>query len=103
MNLENLTLAEVAGLIRARSVSPVEYVQAVLNRIERIDSHVKAWVTDDAVGALEEARACETEAQSGSFRGPLHGVPIGVKDIIYTRGVRTTLGSPIFKDFVPTY
>ena len=103
MNLENLTLSEAAGLIRDRSVSPVEYVQALLNRIQRIDAHVKAWVTVDAEGALKEARACESEAMHGNFRGPLHGIPIGVKDIIYTRGMRTTLGSPLFKDFIPTY
>ena len=103
MNLENLTLSEAAGLIRDRSVSPVEYVQALLNRIQRIDAHVKAWVTVDAEGALREARACESEAMHGNFRGPLHGIPIGVKDIIYTRGMRTTLGSPLFKDFIPTY
>jgi len=101
MNLENLTLSEVAGLIRDRSISPVEYVQALLTRIERIDAHIKAWVTIDGEGALKEARACESEAVHGNFRGPLHGIPIGVKDIIYTRGMRTTLGSPLFKDFIP--
>jgi aspartyl-tRNA(Asn)/glutamyl-tRNA(Gln) amidotransferase subunit A len=102
MNLENLTLTEAAGLIRARSVSPVEYVQALLNRIEGVDSHVKAWVTVDFEGAIREARACESEALRGDFRGPLHGIPLGVKDIIYTRGLRTTLGSQLFKDFIPT-
>jgi len=101
MNLENLTLSEVAGLIRDRSISPVEYVQALLTRIERIDAHIKAWVTVDGEGALKEAKACESEAVHGNFRGPLHGIPIGVKDIIYTRGMRTTLGSPLFKDFIP--
>lgn len=101
MNLENLTLSEVAGLIRDRSISPVEYVQALLTRIERIDAHIKAWVTVDGEGALKEAKACESEAVHGNFRGPLHGIPIGVKDIIYTRGIRTTLGSPLFKDFIP--
>src|SRR5262249_1452397 len=62
---------------------------------------VQAWVTVDRDGAQSEAQKCETEAKAGRFRGPLHGVPIGIKDIFYTSGLRTTVGSEPFRDFIP--
>ena len=79
----------------------MEYVQALFHVIDRLESRVEAWVTIDRENVLEEARKCETEARKGNFRGPLHGVPIGIKDIFYTKGLKTTMGSVIFKDFVP--
>jgi aspartyl-tRNA(Asn)/glutamyl-tRNA(Gln) amidotransferase subunit A len=101
MNLEDLTLVQIAAEIRAGRVSPVDYTRALLQQIERLEPQLKAWVTLDADRALDEARVCESEARSGAFRGPLHGVPVGIKDIFHTKGLRTTAGSRFLQDFVP--
>ena len=101
MNPEDFSLTEAASAIRAGTLSPVEYVEALFGVMERVESRVQAWVTIDRGGVLSEARKCEAEARSGEFRGPLHGVPVGIKDIFYTKGLRTSMGSAIFKDFVP--
>jgi len=101
MNPEDLSLTDAAAAVCARTLSPIEYVEALFRVIDRIESRVEAWVTIDRESVLAEARRCEAEAANGRFRGPLHGVPIGIKDIFYTKGVRTTMGSAIFKDFVP--
>lgn len=97
-----LTLAEQARLIRGKEVSPVEVVGSVLRQIERIDGQVNAYITVMAETAMASAREAETEIAKGGYRGPLHGIPIALKDLFYTRGVRTTAGSKILKDFVPT-
>src|SRR5438552_5670517 len=83
------------------SLSPVEYVQACFARMDEVESKVHAWVTVDREAVLAEARQCEDEARASQYRGHLHGIPIGVKDIFYTKGLRTTMGSPLFRDFVP--
>jgi aspartyl-tRNA(Asn)/glutamyl-tRNA(Gln) amidotransferase subunit A len=101
MNPESLSLADAASLIRSRTLSPVEYAEALFGVMDRIESRVQAWVTVDRENVLAEARRCEAEAREGKFRGPLHGVPIGIKDIFYTKGLRTTMGSVLFNDFVP--
>ncbi|HSU89201.1 MAG TPA: amidase, partial [Terriglobia bacterium] len=82
-------------------LSAVEYVQACFARMDEVESKVHAWVTVDREAVLAEAQQCDAEAARKQFRGPLHGVPIGVKDIFYTKGLRTTMGSPLFRDFVP--
>jgi Asp-tRNA(Asn)/Glu-tRNA(Gln) amidotransferase A subunit family amidase len=101
MNPEDLSLSDAAAAIRARTMSPVEYVEALFRVVDRIESRLEAWVTVDRESALSEARKCEAEARGGQIRGPLHGVPIGIKDIFNTKGLRTTMGSVLFKDFVP--
>jgi aspartyl-tRNA(Asn)/glutamyl-tRNA(Gln) amidotransferase subunit A len=101
MNPEDLSLSEAAAAVRRGSLSPVEYVEALFRVMDRIESQIEAWVTVDRERVLSEARTCDAEARNGDFRGPLHGVPIGIKDIFYTDGLRTTMGSVIFKDFVP--
>ncbi len=101
MKFENLTLTGAAAAIRSGEISPVEYVRALLSHIEDREPEIRAWVTLDADRALEEAKACETEAKAGRFRGALHGVPVGIKDIFYTAGLRTTAGSRFLQDFVP--
>jgi aspartyl-tRNA(Asn)/glutamyl-tRNA(Gln) amidotransferase subunit A len=101
MNPEDLSLAGAAAAIRAGTLSPVEYVESLFRLMDRIEARVQAWVTVDRESVLREARECESEAKRGHFRGPLHGVPLGIKDIFYTRGLRTTMGSVIYKDFVP--
>jgi Asp-tRNA(Asn)/Glu-tRNA(Gln) amidotransferase A subunit family amidase len=103
MNLERLSLTDAASDIRAGRLSPVEYVQALFSRIEKVDSRVHAWTTVDQTAVLAEARRCEAEARERKFRGPLHGVPVGIKDIFYTKALRTTAGSKRFENFVPDY
>lgn len=101
--LWELALADVAALIRSRQVSPVEVTEAALQRIERLNPRLNALWTVTTELAREQARAAETEIAKGDYRGPLHGVPVALKDLIYTRGVRTTAGSRILADFVPEY
>ena len=93
----------LAGLIRRRKVSPVEVVDAVLARIDKINPRLNAYVTVTAEAARREARAAERALTRRSARlGPLHGVPFSVKDLVVTRGVRTTFGTPLYRDHVPT-
>ncbi len=95
-DLNSMTAAEVARRVRAGALSPVEVVEACLKRIEEVDPSVFAWVHVDRAGALETARKLEAEARAGQFRGPLHGVPVGIKDIIGVAGMITTNGSGEF-------
>src|SRR2546426_9320399 len=97
-----LSIAELGSLMRARTVSPVEVVDAHLARIERLNPTLNAFVTVMAAEARSAARRAEDELKAGRWRGPLHGVPIGLKDIFATAGVRTTNGSSFFRDHVPT-
>lgn len=101
MDLTALDALELAALIRRREVSPVEAVDAVLARIERLEPTVNAFVTVTAEPARAAARAAEAAVRAGGPLGPLHGVPFSVKDLILTAGVRTTMGSAIFQDWVP--
>jgi len=80
-NPKDLTLTEAAEAIRNRSLSPVEYAQALFKRMDQVEPQVQAWVTVDREAVIAEARKCEAEAAAKQFRGPLHGLPIGVKDI----------------------
>ena len=95
-------LTELARLIAAKEVSPVEVVQAHLDRITALDGRLKSYVTVTADAALEAARAAEAAVISGAPLGRLHGVPIGLKDLYCTRGVVTTGGSRILADWRPT-
>lgn len=97
-----LSIAEAGAEIRRRALSPVELVRAHLARIERLDPSLGAYMTLLADSALAAARAAETEIAGGGYRGPLHGIPVALKDLIQTRGIRTTLGSTIYRDWVPT-
>jgi amidase len=97
------TLGEVAALIATRDLSPVELTRAVLDRIAALDGALHSYLTVTADLALRQARAAEQEIGRGTHRGPLHGVPIAVKDLCYTRGVRTTCASKILADWVPQF
>jgi Asp-tRNA(Asn)/Glu-tRNA(Gln) amidotransferase A subunit family amidase len=101
--LYELTAFEAAQRIRQRDLSPVTLVESLLQHIDALEPKIQAWVTLDRAGALHTVQQLAQEAQRGSFRGPLHGVPVGIKDIYYTAGLKTTCGSRIFADFVPTY
>ena len=96
-----LSLRELASLIRDRRLSPVEVVRAMLDRIERLDSYLRVFITLTAEQALDEARQAEAEIARGAYRGPLHGIPVAHKDVYCTRGVRTTSHSALYLNFVP--
>ncbi len=95
------SLAALAADFREWRLSPVEVVSAVLDRIEAVDRELNAFISVLSERALEEAARAEREMVAGEYRGPLHGVPIALKDLIYTKGVRTTMGSAFFEGYVP--
>jgi aspartyl-tRNA(Asn)/glutamyl-tRNA(Gln) amidotransferase subunit A len=100
-DVTGLSLQEAAAMLRRKVVSPVELTQACLARIERLNPALNAFITVTGEQALREARDAEAEIQKGKWRGPLHGVPLALKDLFDTAGVRTTAGSGVFKDRVP--
>ena len=101
--LAYMSAAEQGRLIRERKLSPVELVQLCLKRIERYNPVLRAYITVCGEAALAAARQAELEIGRGDYRGPLHGIPFGVKDQLCTAGIRTTLGSRIFADHVPDF
>ena len=96
-----MTIREAADALRARRVSAVELAAAATARITRLKSKLNAFITVTAEQAMAQARQADTELASGRDRGPLHGIPVAVKDLFATRGVRTTCGSKVYEDFVP--
>ena len=100
-DLTNLNLREAAELIRMKKVSPVELTKACLTRIESLNPTLNCFITVTAESALAEARAAEADVTKGKWRGPLHGVPIALKDLFDTANVKTTAGSGVFKDRIP--
>src|SRR5690349_5977874 len=96
-------LADVADLIRKREISPVEVTRAVLERIARLDSDLNAFITVTQEQALAAARAAESAIARGEYRGPLHGIPLSLKDLFETRDIRTTAGSNILTDSLPLH
>jgi aspartyl-tRNA(Asn)/glutamyl-tRNA(Gln) amidotransferase subunit A len=95
--------AELAPLLKARKLSPVELVCACLDRIESVNPKVNAFITVTSEQALEQAKKAEREIAAGRYRGPLHGVPYAPKDMLATKGIRTTNGSKITADWIPNY
>ena len=96
-----LTVSEASKMIKHGQLTPSDLVESLLARINELEPRLKAWVTIDAESAREAAKALTREAQKGSLRSPLHGIAVGVKDIYATKALRTTMGSPIYKDHVP--
>jgi aspartyl-tRNA(Asn)/glutamyl-tRNA(Gln) amidotransferase subunit A len=97
-----LSAFELSKLMAAKEISPVEATEAYLERIESLDGKLRAFITVTADAALEAANKAEQEIAQGNHRGPMHGVPVAVKDQIYTQGILTTGGSPVFNDHIPT-
>jgi aspartyl-tRNA(Asn)/glutamyl-tRNA(Gln) amidotransferase subunit A len=98
-----MSVAELSSLVGRRAVSPVEIVKTLLDRIDRYDGVLKCYITVTRERALREARAAEQAIMRGRRLGPLHGIPIGHKDISWTKGVRTTAHSKTLRDFVPAH
>jgi aspartyl-tRNA(Asn)/glutamyl-tRNA(Gln) amidotransferase subunit A len=101
-DLTELTISDASMLIRARMISPVELARAYLARIEQVDPRVNSYITVTADLALAQAQQLEAELDAGHWRGPLHGIPIALKDNMDTAGVPTTAASALFADRVPT-
>ncbi len=95
------SMTELARMIATKAVSPVEVVRAHLDRIAALDGRLRSYITVTADAALDAARAAERALMAGHARGALHGVPVAVKDLCHTAGVKTTGGSKILRDFVP--
>jgi aspartyl-tRNA(Asn)/glutamyl-tRNA(Gln) amidotransferase subunit A len=95
------SLTDLARMFREKRLSPVEVVGALLERIEGADGELNSFITVLPERALEGATRAEQEILGGDYRGPLHGVPVGLKDLVYTEGVRTTMGSAFFRGYVP--
>ena len=96
------SIREARVLLHSRQVSPVELTQECLARIEKLNLVLNAFITITADSAMAEARRAETEITRGEWRGPLHGIPLALKDLIDTASIRTTAASAVFKDRVPT-
>ena len=102
-DLHYTSIADIAQAISKKDVSPVELTRHLLERIAQMDSKLHSYFTVTADRALDEARAAEREIVAGRYRGPLHGVPLGIKDLCDTAGVRTTAGTRVMADRVPTH
>jgi aspartyl-tRNA(Asn)/glutamyl-tRNA(Gln) amidotransferase subunit A len=100
-DLHYLSIAEAAPLLRSRELSPVTLVDAFLAQIDKVDGMVKSYLLVDAEGARAKARIAEAEIAAGRYRGPLHGIPYGVKDNHFTKGLRTCANSRVLLDHVP--
>lgn len=103
LDLHYLNIRETATLMRKKQISPVELTQAILKRIDQVESKIHAFVTVIREGALRSAQSAEKEMMSGKYRSVLHGIPVGVKDTHYTKGIRTTAGTPVLANFIPTF
>lgn len=95
------SLSETAAAIKQRRLSPVDAAQAYLERIQLVDPHVNSFITVTADAAMKAARKAEAEIQTGLYRGPLHGIPLTLKDLYETAGIATTHGSKVFAGYVP--
>ena len=95
------TIIELAPRLRRKEVSPLELTRACLDRIEKLNSTLNAFISVNSESALAEARTAENEIARGDWRGPLHGIPLALKDLIDTAGTRTTAGSALYQKRVP--
>jgi len=102
-DLHYKTISELAPLVRDGKVTSVELTKSQFERIAQLDGHLKSYATLMADSAIKQAQTADKEIAAGNYRGPLHGIPIGLKDIYYTAGIPTTACSKVFADFVPEY
>ena len=98
-----LSIAEASELIKEKKLSPVDLLEDHIERIEAKDHHLNAFITNTFERAKDKARICEQDIIDGNWKGPLHGIPVAVKDLFYTKDVVTTMGSQTYKSFIPTF
>ncbi|AEV18928.1 Glutamyl-tRNA(Gln) amidotransferase subunit A [Geobacillus thermoleovorans CCB_US3_UF5] len=101
--LNTKTISELSPLLKNKEVSPVELVDDVLEQIETLNNKLNAYIEVTAEKARKQAEAAESEILSGNYRGPLHGIPIAIKDLLYVADEMTTMGSKIHRNFRPAY
>ncbi len=97
------TISQIAELLSSKKLSPVELTKVMLDRIEHHDGHLKSYATVTAEQAMAAAQQAEQEITAGNYRGPLHGVPIGVKDLLFTNGIRTMGGAYVMAAHIPKH
>jgi amidase len=97
------TITELAALIQSQRLSPVEVTRALLERITQLDGRYQSYATVMAEHALAAARVAEQDIRAETYRGPLHGVPVAVKDLCFTKDVRTMGGTRVLADHVPNF
>ncbi len=98
-----LSAGQLSRFIKNREVSPVEVIKAHLTRIDALEPTLNSFITVMHDQAMEDARKAEQEIRTGRYRGPLHGIPVGVKDLFYVKGIRNTSGTKIFDLFIPDF
>ena len=103
MELPFLSIGEASRLVKKGEISPVELTESVLDRITKFDGDLNTYITVMGEKAMDAARTAEKVIASGSYRGPLHGIPIGLKDIFVMKGVPATCGSKMLENFFPPY
>jgi aspartyl-tRNA(Asn)/glutamyl-tRNA(Gln) amidotransferase subunit A len=103
LDISNLTIKHVSNLIASRQISCLELVEVTIERIEKMNPKLNAFITILDESARREAKHADSLIKQGKYLGPLHGIPISLKDLIYIKGVRSTSGSKILADFVPDY
>ena len=101
MELTSLNIQQAGDLLKRREISPLELTQAHLERIQKYDQHLNSFITLTPELALQQAHLAEKEIQQGNYRGNLHGIPLGLKDLFETQGIRTTAGSTFFAEYIP--
>lgn len=101
MELTSLTIHDAARFLKQKDISPVELTQAHLERIQLMDKHLNSYLTVTPELALQRARQAEAEILQGNYLGTLHGIPLALKDLYETQGIRTTAGSTFFSDYIP--
>ena len=103
LDISNLTIQHLSKLIASRKISCLEVVDATIERIKKVNPKLNAFITILDESARREAMHADSLIKQGKYLGPLHGIPISLKDLIYIKGVRSTSGSKILADFVPDY
>jgi aspartyl-tRNA(Asn)/glutamyl-tRNA(Gln) amidotransferase subunit A len=103
LDISNLTIKHVSKLITSRQISCLELVEATIERIEKLNPKLNAFITILDESARREAKHADSLIKQGKYLGPLHGIPVSFKDLIYVKGVKSTSGSKILADFVPDY
>ena len=98
-----LSISKASELIRNKKLSPVDLLEDHIKRVEAKDQHLNSFITRTFDEAMNQARICEQEITAGNWKGPLHGIPLAVKDLFYTKDIVTTIGSQKYKSFIPTF